>query len=194
MGNLLGGVYDKIHNFRSKYDQSLACITSGLLSVSHRFQLLRPWWTPWRNEKRFTWKQVFSSFPIKRADPKEFSCSSISHPVAPSPLLIVRSLEGSKGLVVVVGRPWRVETPVEAQVEGARDILPQVGRPLVVVVVVVEPLLVETVHTLVVTEQARLQNALLKRRSICREVKISRRRLVGDQWQLEPTRCRGGLT
>ena len=47
---------------------------------------------------------------------KEFSCSSISHPVAPSPLLIVRSLEGSKGLVVVVGRPWRVETPVEAQV------------------------------------------------------------------------------
>ena len=134
------------------------------------------------------------SFPIKRADPKEFSCSSISHPVAPSPLLIVRSLEGSKGLVVVVGRPWRVETPVEAQVEGARDILAQVGRPLVVVVVVVEPLLVESVHTLFVTEQARLQNALLKRRSICREVKISRRRLVGDQWQLEPTRCRGGLT
>ena len=66
---------------------------------------------------------------------------------------------------------------------------------MIVVVVVVEPLLVESVHTLVVTEQARLQNALLKRRSICREVKISRRRLVGDQWQLEPgSRCRGGLT
>ena len=61
------------------------------------------------------------------------------------------------------------------------------------VVVVVEPLLVESFHTLVVTEQARLQNALLKRRSICREVKIIRR-LVRDQWQLEPTRCRGRLT
>ena len=63
------------------------------------------------------------------------------------------------------------------------------------VVVMVEPLLVESFHTLVVTEQARLQNALLKRRSICREVKISLRRLVGDQWQMEPgSRCRGGLT
>ena len=62
------------------------------------------------------------------------------------------------------------------------------------VVVVVEPLLVESFHTLVVTKQARLQNALLKRRSICREVKFIRR-LVRDQWQLEPrSRCRGGLT
>ena len=31
--------------------------------------------------------------------------SFISHPVAPSPLLIVRPWEGSKSLVVVVGRP-----------------------------------------------------------------------------------------
>ena len=67
----------------------------------------------------------------------------------------------------------------------------QVGRPLCVVIVI-EPLLVERFHTLVMTEQAGLQNALLllKRRSICREVKVGRR-LVGD-W-LQP-RCRRGLT
>ena len=122
---------------------------------------------------------------------QRLKASCISHPVASSPLLVVRPCEGSKALVVVVGRPWRVQTPVEAQIQWAsRDILTKVGRSLIVI----EPL-VERFHTLVVmTQQARLQNPLLllkrSRRSICREVKISQR-LVRD-WQ-EP-RCRGGLT
>ena len=60
------------------------------------------------------------SLLLKRADLKEFDNfygrDHKSHPVAPSPLLIVRPWEGSEGLVMVVGRPWWVEAPVEAQI------------------------------------------------------------------------------
>ena len=65
---------------------------------------------------------------------------------------------------------------------------PQVGQPLLVEVVI-EPLLVERLHSLVMTKQARLQNSLLLLKrgvSFCREVKIIGR-LVLD-W-LE-ARCR----
>ena len=123
----------------------------------------------------------------------------ISHPISPSPLLIVRPWEGSKGLVVVVGRSWRIQTPVVPQIYRPGHIWTQTVEALWAVIVI-EPVVERAprFQTLVMTKQARLENSLLlilKRGSWttwCRKVKICWRLSgEGNRWEW---RRRGRLT
>ena len=122
-----------------------------------------------------------------------------SHPISSSPLLIVRPWEGSKGLVVVVGRSWRIQTPVVPQIYRPGHIWTQIVEALWAVVVI-EPVVERAprFQTLVMTKQARLENSLLlilKRGSWttwCRKVKICWRLSgEGNRWEW---RRRGRLT
>ena len=111
----------------------------------------------------------------------------------------MRPWEGSKGLVVVVGRSWRIQTPVVPQIYRPGHIWTQIVETLWAVIVI-EPVVERApwFQTLVMTKQARLENSLLlilKRGSWttwCRKVKICWRLSgEGNRWEW---RRRGRLT